>query len=91
MDNHFLAGLQCYNMGIGNMNKILNGYSYATGKTIEEILSNQNDKGWMEYRYLAYGGDKHYIEHVFSWIGYDVEVIYHYEDDESIKIKINKK
>ena len=91
MNYHFLAGLQCYNLGTGNMDIVLSAYSYNTGKSKSEILSNQYDKGWMEYRDLADGGDKYYIENVFSWIGYDEEILYHIEDEESIKVKINER
>ena len=43
MDNNIVAAVQCYNMGYGSMMKILRTYSAITGKSIEDILQDEND------------------------------------------------
>lgn len=69
-----LAAIQCYNMGYGNMQKILTVYSNYCGRSVDEILNDELDIGWLEYRNIVQGGDKQYIEHVLSWIGDDVNL-----------------
>ena len=53
--------------------KILNTYSKVTNKSVKEILKDVNDTGWLEYRKIIDVGDKNYVEHVFSWIGTNIE------------------
>lgn len=74
MDNNILTAIQCYNMGYGNMMKILTKYSLETGKTKEQILEDVSDCGWLNYRYIITEGDPLYVEHVLSWIGSDINV-----------------
>lgn len=74
MNNNVLAAIQCYNMGYGNMQKILTAYSNSTNRTIEEILSDPNDIGWLDYRCYVKEGDPCYIENVLSWIGSDFKL-----------------
>lgn len=71
MDYNILAGIQCYNMGCGNMNNILDAYSNYTGRSVDSILSDVTDTGWMEYRKIIPKGDPEYIEKVLSWMGED--------------------
>ena len=74
MDYNVVAAVQCYNMGYGNMKKILNAYSNQTGKSISKILSDKTDTGWLKYRSLINQGDRKYVEHVFSWMLQDDEI-----------------
>lgn len=69
-----LAAIQCYNMGYGNMQNILTVYSNYCGRSVDEILNDEFDIGWLEYRNIVQGGDKEYIEHVLSWLGDDVNL-----------------
>ena len=69
MDYNILAGIQCYNMGCGNVDDILDTYSRKTGKSREVILSNPNDIGWMEFRKIKSVGEPEYVEKVLSWMG----------------------
>ncbi len=68
MDYNILAGLQCYNMGNGNMSKVLKPYSYSTDKSVDEILADQKDIGWLDYRNNSKAGDPTYIENVLRWM-----------------------
>lgn len=74
MNYNTVAAVQCYNMGYKNMMKILKAYSLDTNRSIEEILNDKYDTGWMDYRYIIDVGDKNYVENVFSWLGPDFEV-----------------
>lgn len=69
MDHNILAGIQCYNMGCGNVNDILDAYSKHTGKSKEIILNDPADTGWMEFRKIKTVGEPQYVEKVFSWMG----------------------
>lgn len=69
MNNNVLAAIQCYNMGYGSMNYILDVYSKETGNTKDEILKNQEDIGWLKFRDVVKIGDQNYLENVLSWVG----------------------
>lgn len=73
MNYNTLAAIQCYNMGYGNMKKILTAYSIDCGKNIDQILNDVNDTEWMKYRNIIKVGDQHYIENVLSWAGDKLE------------------
>lgn len=68
MNNNTLAALQCYNMGPGNMDKILSAYARDKKTTKEAVLNNPNDYGWLSYRSVVSKGDREYVEHVLSWM-----------------------
>lgn len=57
MKYNTLAAIQSYNMGYGNMMKILNRYALDTNRTVDEILSATNDNGWLDYRKIITCGD----------------------------------
>ena len=69
MDHNILAGIQCYNMGCGNVNKILDAYSRYTGKSRTAILKDISDTGWMDFRKIINVGEQKYVEKVLSWMG----------------------
>ena len=89
MKYNIIAAIQSYNMGYGNMKKILTEYSNETGKEIEDILSDTNDVGWLNNRDLIKVGDGHYVEHVLSWIGADVDLSVKNQDGKTIKVSVN--
>lgn len=82
MDYNVVAAVQCYNMGVGNMSKILNAYAKQTGKTVKEILNNKTDTGWLNYRSLINQGDRNYVEHVFSWMQQENQISILNQDEE---------
>ena len=67
MDDNYFAAIQCYNMGDGAMRSILNDYSDSTGRSVDEILKDPGDLGWMAYRNEGYAGDPNYIENVMRY------------------------
>lgn len=91
MDYNPIAALQCYNMGYGNMMKILNAYSKDSNKTVKEILENHKDTKWLNYRNLIKVGDQEYVEHVLSWIGNEVEFKNLNQDGSIITTSVIKK
>jgi len=89
MNYNTLAGIQCYNMGYGNMNKVLNEYSKNCNKSVEEILSDVEDTNWLEYRSIINQGDQEYLEHVLSWAGEEINFKNVKKDGSLINIKID--
>lgn len=85
MHNNPLAAIQCYNMGYGNMIKLLNAYSKETGMTMDEILSDVNDTGWLKYRDLISVGDDAYLEHILSYVDTDSFCSYYNVSKDSVK------
>lgn len=76
MQHNIAAAIQCYNFGTKNMNIVLDATAYATGLSVDEILSDQNNLTWLEYRNVIPGkdgeyGDREYLEHVFRFIPED--------------------
>ena len=74
MNNNVLATIQCYNMGYGNMMKIFDRYSMATGKNISDILDDPSDIGWLDYRDIIEVGDSHYLDRILAYIGDKVKI-----------------
>lgn len=91
LDYNVLASIQGYNMGIGSMDMILEKYAIDTNRSVNEILKNQNDHGWLDYRRMITAGDVEYVEHVLSWIGPNVNIKNIKEDGEVVSLSINNK
>lgn len=89
MNYNIIAAIQCYNFGSPNMWTVLGAYADDTNKTIEEILNDPNDIGWMDYRTLITIEELDYVEKVLSWIGNDLnfKVLKNNEEAVSINIK----
>lgn len=60
--------LQTYNLGPGNMSKVISNASDATGLLKNDIKDNTTNPEWLNYRNTVHAGDSKYIEHVFSYI-----------------------
>ena len=88
MNYNIVAAVQCYNMGKGNMDKILKAYSMYSNKSIEDILNDKNDIGWLDFRNIIKEGDPVYIEHVFSWLGDDFELSIKKNDNSIVSLEI---
>lgn len=89
MKYNALASIQCYNMGYGNMMKILKQYALDSNTTIDEVLSNIEDDGWLKYRELITQGDQQYVEHVLSWMGENINIKNVKTDGTLVSININ--
>lgn len=89
MKYNTIAAIQCYNMGYGNMMKILSAYATENNKTIEEVLLDVTDLGWLQYRRLINQGDQNYVENVLSWMGENVILENKIDEQETSSIRIN--
>ncbi len=68
---HILAGVQCYNLGIGNMETVLAETARNTGQDVRDILSDQTNTTFVEYTHIPGVGDKDYLSHVFQFLDED--------------------
>ena len=91
MKNNVIAAIQCYNMGYPNMEKILKAYSNKTGKSINEILLDINDYGWLDYRNIVKKGDDNYVENVMRWIGENAELGTYINNGEEVDLVVTTK
>lgn len=99
-NGNILLALQAYNYGQGMIDSILTRYGKEQGMTIEEIKSNYEDIGWMEYvtdahnnawRYIGnwngYYGDANYIKNVLRYFVGDAAC--YYLDGEQVLFDLN--
>ena len=69
MKNNCLLSLQNYNMGYGNMMKVLRAYSESCGRSVDDIIDDVTDTGWMDFRYVTGNqGDKYYVERICAYL-----------------------
>ncbi len=60
--------IQTYNMGPGNMSKVLNTCSNLEKVEINTMRNNPTNNKWLNYRSYLNLGDSKYVEHVFSYL-----------------------
>lgn len=81
-NNNIMAGVQNYNLGDGNMDKVLKATCEGENKTKEELLSNQDDLSFTNYTKYASGGDKYYISNVSRHLN-ETDYIYFMDIDDN--------
>ena len=91
MKNNVIAAIQCYNMGATNMRKVLETYSNQTGKSINEILLDIDDYGWLDCRNVVKVGDRNYVENVLSWIGKTADLGTYTNNGEEVDLVVTSK
>lgn len=69
--NIFVA-IQCYNFGFGNMDKALGEYARIKGCSIQDVIENKDDLGWLDYLSVPKQGNPNYIQGVMSFIDIDL-------------------
>lgn len=89
MDYNIPAAIQTYNYGTGNMGNVLKVYAGITGKTKQEVLGDQYDVGWLEYRNVVNRGDSNYLNNVLSWMGNNNNISVMKPDNSKIDISIS--
>lgn len=89
VDYNIPMAVQCYNYGIGNMRKVIDVYANASGQTREDVIANQNDAGWLEYRDIINVGDTNYLNNVFSWMGEENTISVMKKDNTVIDLTIS--
>lgn len=68
MDHNIIATIQAYNFGVGNMETVLEKAAEALGTTPEEILADQNNLIFLDYRVEIKVGDPNYVENVLRFL-----------------------
>lgn len=68
MDYHVLAAVQCYNLGPGNMNKVLDRASEETGQTRDEMLADQENISFYQFTSIVNKGDPEYLSNIFAFL-----------------------
>lgn len=48
-------------------------YANERGKTYYDVLNNDEDIGWLDYRNSSYAGDPNYVENVSRYYNGDVQ------------------
>ena len=93
--NIILALQGGYNMGLGNMNKILNECANATGQSVEDLKSDPSNTSWFVFRdskteddKYKYPGDHKYIEHIFSYMGNEFETFVYNREGNKIELHV---
>lgn len=72
---NILVGTQEYNMGCGNMDKLMATCSSIENIPTSDLRNNLDNQEWLKYRESVGAGDSKYIEHVFRYIpnGYTIK------------------
>lgn len=68
MNHNVTAAIQAYNFGVNNMNKVLDAAALDLGTTRDELLNNQNDTTFLNYRDVITVGDPHYVENTLRFL-----------------------
>ena len=80
--------IQTYNMGPGNMNKVLNTCSSNEKIEVSTMKNNPTNNKWLKYRSHINAGDSKYVEHVFSYLGDKQELSVKKRDSSKISVNI---
>lgn len=98
MNYHISAGIQCYNFGTGNMEKVLNATAKAEGLSRDELLADQTNLDFTNYTNIIDVGDPSYLQNVIRYIqnpenGFSIKYIDEFGEiqEESIAILPDKK
>lgn len=67
-DYNIPLAVQTYNLGIGNINKMLSMCSDLEGIDKEDLKYNQENNAWLNYRAFLKTGDPNYVENVFCFL-----------------------
>lgn len=68
MNHNMTAAIQAYNFGVNNMNKVLDAAAADMGCTREDLLNNQSDTSFLNYRYIIDVGDPKYVENTLRFL-----------------------
>lgn len=87
--NHYNIplALQEYNMGMGNLDSVLNRCSSHDNISKDLLRENPEENQWLEHRSYIGAGDPNYIEHVFQYLEGDC-LIFETRDNEKITYQI---
>ena len=80
--------IQTYNMGPGNMSKVLNSCSSIENIEVSTMKNNPTNNKWLNYRSHINAGDSKYVEHVFSYLGDKQELSVKKRDNTKVSVNI---
>lgn len=80
--------LQTYNMGPGNMNKVLNTCASLENIEVSTMRNNPTNNKWLNYRAFLHVGDAKYVEHVFSFLGNTSELKVSKRDGSQVSVAL---
>ena len=80
--------IQAYNYGSDNMNQVLSMCSELESISIEDLVNDQSNNKWLDYRELLQTGDSKYIEHVLNYLNSDKITVLN-DEGQQISININ--
>lgn len=69
-NGNIIMALAAYNMGGGNLTKIINAYTYENNAvTFDDLKNNPNNLGWLNSKYTSIPGqgDSLYVPHVLQY------------------------
>lgn len=89
MHHNIPAAIQCYNFGTSNMKKVLLETAANSGMSIKDLLDDQTNTEWLNYRDIIDVGDNKYLEHVLRYITDPEEEIWMNYVDENGEIQKN--
>ena len=87
-DYNIPIALQSYNFGPGSMYQVLSMCSELEGTTEEELINDQTNNSWLNYREFLQTGDSQYVEHVLSYLNSDKITVLN-NNGEQISVNIN--
>lgn len=68
MEHNIIVAIQAYNFGVNNMNKVLDAAAADRGCTRSDILRNQTDTSYLNYRNIIDVGDPLYVENTLRFL-----------------------
>lgn len=68
MGHNVTAAIQAYNFGVENMKKVLESAANDKGCTVDDLLNNQQDTSFLDYRNVIDVGDPNYVEHTLRFL-----------------------
>ena len=80
--------IQTYNMGPGNMRKVLNTCSDLEKIDVSTMKNNPTNNKWLNYRSFLNVGDSKYVEHVFSYLGKNNNLQVLKRDNEKVSVNL---
>ncbi|MEG2457436.1 MAG: transglycosylase SLT domain-containing protein [Bacilli bacterium] len=93
-NNNVLMALQAYNYGFPTLNKVIKEYADSTGRSVEDVINDTSDIGWMDPEFMFISkdyGDSNYIEKTLQWLNKDKsEMGFKSSNGEDIYISLNE-
>ena len=87
-DYNIPLAVQTYNLGIGNINKMLSTCAELEGIDREDLKYNPENNAWLNYRAFLQTGDPNYVENVFCFLPDQQQITIEKRSGELASIKL---